>query len=599
MNIEFPIIKGKDIVFEYKNNKEPYRSEIKEKIVLIGDKIQKTFLIIVKRHHENYYKIFNKIEKGRIYSLEIIFYMNGKTSSQNFIEIDNKKIETPEILEKTKRYNLINVNLNNSIQLYNKYADNKINIKNNIHNEAFKEPNLCYNFLYNDKKKIGKIFQIKEDKELDEFNKEEKEIINKVNNFIKSEIFSHNFANDFQDFYDEYSYDIRENKGNKLKDLNDKFIKIPFFLKYYDKNPTNTDFEIVKVLCILNIFIDCDSEEKIDSIISFNNYTENIFTQYKKYLSNKDKIMILLNYLTAIKNIKNGDYNYRFKLFYEMNEDSSYIRSELLYRDIISKLTKDSNLFFLYLQLNSGSEIDYMTGKSFYKIKHISLIELKAHLLTEYFYPYFFVYGGNIETFAWNSNNAQVKNYNLCIFSHRDNLDKKFYVSDTVKLTLLKLYEYGHNKFKGNNSLQFSPRYLYNNNLEYNDNIKLIKKEIRYGNILINDFIGESGKAVELYIFENEKISDNILISHSKDLSKLYNVNLFIQKDFLHLNQIIKELDLKIEENNDKYLFSQQSKKGNFSIPKLEINIKEKRKDNIFYYYDLGINSIDLEGRII
>ena len=278
-----------------------------------------------------------------------------------------------------------------------------------------------------------------------------------------------------------------------------------------------------------------------------------------------------------------------------MKEDSSFIKSELFYRDIISFLTDESNLFFLYLQLNSGSDIDFMTGKNFYKIKHISLIELKTHLLTEYFYPYFFVYGSNYEVFAWHSINSQVKNYNLVIFPHRNDLDKKFYVNDTVKLTLLKLYENCHTKFKENNSLQLYPRYLYKSNFECIDNIKRTKKEIRNGNTVINNCILEAGKAVELYIFGDEKISDSILITKSKDLNELYNVDLFIQKDFTRMNQIIKDMNFKIPEEYDRCSFNQQLNKGNIK----EINIKPERKDKKFYYYDLGINSMDLEGRYL
>ena len=128
MNMEFSISEGKNISFEYKNNEKKFRSEMKEKIVLMNEQIKHTFIIIVKRHHDNYYKIFIDVEKEKIYSLEIIFYKNGLVNNQNYIEIGNKKIMTREIFPKTNRYNLVNINLNNAIKLYNKYANNKIDI---------------------------------------------------------------------------------------------------------------------------------------------------------------------------------------------------------------------------------------------------------------------------------------------------------------------------------------------------------------------------------------------------------------------------------------------------------------------------------------
>ena len=78
-----------------------------------------------------------------------------------------------------------------------------------------------------------------------------------------------------------------------------------------------------------------------------------------------------------------------FKIFYELKEESTYIQSKLLYRKIISILTENSNLFFLYLQLNSGAEIDLVSGRYLYKVKRISLIELQTHLLMDFFFHIF------------------------------------------------------------------------------------------------------------------------------------------------------------------------------------------------------------------
>ena len=172
--------------------------------------------------------------------------------------------------------------------------------------------------MHDDKNKIGKIFQIKEDKKIKEFNEEEIKICNKINELIKTEIFSDNLIDDFQNFYDGYYYykSNKNEKGNNLQDLNENFKEIPFFLKYYDNNPTNNEVEIIKALCFLNIFIDCEPEERIGFIREFNNYIEQLFLEYKKYLSNKDKVMIMLNYLTIVKNNENEVNNYSFKLQY-------------------------------------------------------------------------------------------------------------------------------------------------------------------------------------------------------------------------------------------------------------------------------------------
>ena len=105
-----------------------------------------------------------------------------------------------------------------------------------------------------------------------------------------------------------------------------------------------------------------------------------------------------------------------------------------------SNLTEDSSLFFLYLQLISGSDIDYVDLNHFYKIKHISLIEIKRHLLTEYFYPYFFTFIGRKDIKAWNDDKTQIKNYNVYfkIYGDLKSTNKNYIINNTVKMTIIK-----------------------------------------------------------------------------------------------------------------------------------------------------------------
>ena len=604
-NREDSIEIGKKICFEYTNEQEKYRPEIKEKIALVKDNdIIQNFIIIVKRNHDNYYKIFVDIEKEekRNYALEIVCYEDDSKNIFDSINVYNKDIKCQEKFPKTKRYNIINIDYEESFKLYNKYAKNIIDIKKS--KDIFSEKNLCYTFLYNNNKKIGEIFEIKEDKKNEEFKDNEKKILEQLHKLIKDHLNISDFVKKFKEFYNRYNYKIKSNNGeqedrNTLEDLNEKFIAIYFALKYYDDSPTISDFNDVKALCFLNIYIKNNKSDDFDNLmIEFNSKTERIFNQYRKYLQLKDKIMILLNYLIVINNSKEDTTNYTFKIFYELKEESTYTQSELLYRKIISKLTENSNLFFLYLQLNSGADVDLVSGKYLYKVKHISLIELQTHLLMDFFYPYFFVYEGNVDIWAWNSNSAQIKNYNLIKSKSKFVLDEKFIMKDAVKLTILKLYEYSHIKYKGNNSLQISPRYFYNKNLESIDNIKITDHEIISGDIKINDYLGESDVEIEKYLFGDNRIADLILNSNDKDLSSLFNADLYVQNNFKDLQEIIKQLDFKYDEkqafSNDK-----QQRKERIQIPKLKMRNIEKRKPVVIYYYDLGINSIDYEGNCI
>ena len=84
---------------------------------------------------------------------------------------------------------------------------------------------------------------------------------------------------------------------------------------------------------------------------------------------------MILNNLLA--NEKSDKSNYRFRSFYDLPENSPYIQSELFFRKTVSQLNYNSNLSFLFLQLNSGSGKDYLTNAQHYKIKLIPLIEIK------------------------------------------------------------------------------------------------------------------------------------------------------------------------------------------------------------------------------
>jgi len=595
------IIDENDLLgFEYTNKKFSYKNEITEKIILSSEEKELEFLINVKRHHDNYYNFFINIEKDNTYSLEVVFFYKDIKDSFGNIQVNNTKIMTKEIFPKTIRYNLINISLNTCIQLFDSYSDNKINeLDEAQQKELFSENNLFFNFIYGNKKKIGKIFCVKQEKDIEDFTDDEKKILKEINAIVSDEkIYSSVLKEDFKALRESQNYTDQNGNiiGNYLIDLNEKFKKIPFFLKYYDKVPTNEDIEIIKALAILNIILYFNQEEWARYLKIYIRETKYIFKN-KDYLNNKDKIMILINYLTIVRS--RPDYNdYTFESFYELNEESFFIKSELYYREIISKLTEDSSLFLLYLQLDSGSDIDYITLNHFYKIKHISLTEIQYDLLAENFYPYFFTFHSDKDLMAWNDIRSQIKNYNINvkIFSENDeeSSESNILINNTVKLAFIKFHEYAHTKFKGDYKLGISPRYLLIDNLNYLDNKKIKLDMNQLSNEEIAEFLGESGQALERYIFGDEAIVNNIIYSKGKNLSQLYDSKLFIQKDFNELHKLIEDFkpNFKKEKGNEE---NQQSRLGTGStiyIPKL--NIKKDGKVRIYHYYDLDINSADL-----
>ena len=588
INKEFNIIFNKTISLEYKNDKYPYKSTITEKICLIKEKNKNDYLINIKKHHDNYYyintDIFSKdVNDVNCYSLELIFYFKDIFNTINYIKINDRELLIKEKMDVSQRINIVNINLNNAIKIFNNYSDNKVDEEKPI--EVFQTSNLFYNFIYEKNKKIGKIFMIDIDNDIEDFTEKDKLILREINSLIDSNEKESELKKDFELLEKKYC----EEKKNYLQDLNKKFSKIPFFFKYYVSQPKEEEIEIIKRLCYLNIIINSYFKEWISLINKFKTEINNIFTKYSSYLSNRDKVMIIINLLVIIKNKStSGTNNYSFIHFFDISENSSFIQSELFYRKIISKITYNSSLYFLYLQLNSGSGYDYASSKNIYKIGFYSLTEIKKHLLTEFFYPYFFTYEGNVQLLAWNFNKAQVKNYNIQIYTNQEKLLSTFDVDNTVKLTLLKFHEYAHTKYKDSLSSLLSPRYLYEDNLDIFDNIRFVFKSMN-NNQEINPHSGESENAVEIFIFGSNNILDNILVS-KLNLSELYDPNIFIQKDFKVLRERLKKIGINNNKGNE--IIYQHNKR----IDKKYLNFKINEFDKKIYRdYELGIDSTDLE----
>ena len=198
---------------------------------------------------------------------------------------------------------------------------------------------------------------------------------------------------------------------------------------------------------------------------------------------------------------------------------------------------------------------------------------------------------------AWNDGKTQIKNYNINfkIYSNLESTNKKYIMNNTVKMTLIKFHEYAHTKFKGNYILNISPRYLLKDNLDYLDNQKKINNENqnKYDeNIII--FLGESGQAIEKYIFGDEKIVNAIIYSKGIDLSQLYDPDLFSKKDFNKLNNIIENYKLDIEQKESEEKFQQNRERVNSSISVPKLEIKKCGNVKMYTYSDLNINSTDL-----
>ena len=478
-------INCQSITIDYIDNIYPYKYNVAEKFLLIDENEQKKdFLIVVNKYVENHYNIIiDKIE-DKTYSLEIIFYSKISRCLQEIAKLIKLNIYTKEnYISNMMRINIVNARKEDLVDIYtiNMEEEEKIKIENSFfynYNE-----NLLLNIIFSKEGKIAfrKIFQNIEEKIILHFHEKEINLlkmlyINIIKKYLNADtgisINIENLKNEFNLFDKQHGYSLEINKKTNeeiiysdLRLINAKFYNIPFYIRNYGKDDISfEDLKITEYLCYLNLLLSSD-DNFLDRIQHLNEEKNKIFNKYS-YLTNKDKILILLNLL---ENEKKDKPNYAFRSFYDLNEKCPYIQSELFFRKTISNLSYNSSLSFFYLQLNSGSGEDLLTKEKYYKIRMIPLIEIKYHLLKEFFYPYFFTYDSNDNKLALTNVDTQILSFNESNkigYSKPKKLGEVSNENNMIKLAFLKFHEYAHIKFKGNYSFKLDPRYLLDDNLQ-------------------------------------------------------------------------------------------------------------------------------------
>ena len=342
---EFKITNNQEVSFEYEDILYPYKYTINEEIILISKNNEtKKFLISINKHLDNHYNIIINKMVDKAFSLEIIYYSTNKEFFPEYLQIENvvKFSYEKNNLKYMRRYNIVNISLND---IYNIYCDEmEENEKSKKKDEIFsiENENLLFNLiLFKDRKtkkktQLRRIFVNHKEKVIEEFTEEQFKLLNEFyNKIIKKHLNNNNYLNvekyesllnDFDQFEKSSRYTYTDNISNKnkninnyLKTINSKFCETAFYILYYNKK----DIEIkqlllVEYLCYLNIILK-SHKASLKIINSFIRYKNDIFKKNNS-LSNKDKAMILLCILTVV--IENKKDNYTLKYLYNLSEKS-------------------------------------------------------------------------------------------------------------------------------------------------------------------------------------------------------------------------------------------------------------------------------------
>ena len=523
---------NKPLIIKY-NYKNLIKSDIIDKIILSKDSISKSFLIGVNLRQENYYQTFIDISKENTNATEIVYYSKNNDAPNN-LKAGSVNIKNYEknFIPRVKRFCVINIDVKNIIFMLNFYTSNSIN-----KNEIFQN-DLFINLINDNKKVIGRIFKQTEEKGTKNFSQPELDFLKEFQKeILKEELFP--FVKNFNKFTspsNEYKIirryqNLMEAGFNKLNknNIRKKMYNTCYFVKYFDKEPTNEEINIIELVILLH-FIDDYSITKAYNYIIEKNKIFNGFFEF----SHKEKLFILLTiYLNVEKNLKS-----KFHKLYDLSSQSSFLQSEILYKNIIMNLTYDSSLYFLYLQLNSNCDIDMISSNSWFKIKKIPLIDIQTHLLSE-LSPYFFTFNSKSPK-AFTNPQTLLKNYNEnpdVGYIYYNNLVDSVMINNTMKIFFIKFHEESHCKLKGGFIMKNSARFLLNYDLKVIDShYDTIKKDIAKDESNLGETIGEGGYAAEIYIFDSYQIINQILLS-KENLEELSDIKLYTGTNFSDLKK--------------------------------------------------------------
>ena len=190
---EFKITNNQEVSFEYEDILYPYKYTINEEIILISKNNEtKKFLISINKHLDNHYNIIINKMVDKAFSLEIIYYSTNKEFFPEYLQIENvvKFSYEKNNLKYMRRYNIVNISLND---IYNIYCDEmEENEKSKKKDEIFsiENENLLFNLiLFKDRKtkkktQLRRIFVNHKEKVIEEFTEEQFKLLNEFYNKI-------------------------------------------------------------------------------------------------------------------------------------------------------------------------------------------------------------------------------------------------------------------------------------------------------------------------------------------------------------------------------------------------------------------------------
>ena len=352
-----------DVIFKFKHN------EITHQITIYKN-INNHFLIEGDKIHNNSLQFIFQKEKELTNELCFIEYKNKKYfPKNNFPKVKNRKL-----------ISFVNIDMNN--------------IKFENEDILYKNGNFLFNIILNDDKQREIIAQYefikKYNEKENEYNK--KEAINKIKtlfNNIKQNFFDDNDLKDRILFLKKTEFFFEKDKMvNFNKNIRKRGYEIykEIYKNYLNKYISNLDEDdIILYNLISELLLICINQSNLRLPIFFRQYFNakmkfnNFINTIPNYINDSIKAKLKLTVSKTIFNYINitNDLDYEFNYIDIEKEDSIYYDARKKCIDFINCLNEDSELFFLFLSLNSGISKNYLLKSNYESVK-ISMISYEV-----------------------------------------------------------------------------------------------------------------------------------------------------------------------------------------------------------------------------
>ena len=271
----------------------------------------------------------------------------------------------------------------------------------------------------------------------------------------------------------------------------------------------------------------------------------------KKNYSFIDLMKIAISFIVFSTNNKD---NISLQFSDELEEDSPYKKGFKFFKDIIHDLNEDSDLTFMYLQINSGCGLELINEKKCYKLSMISVEDIKFHIINN-IPKYFYIFNSNSDEYIVTDARTQIM-----IFNEKKILDKTSInkINNSImNITIGMFHESGHSKFHMNNDVggDRSPIRCVNKNFDFTEKFHWNSKER-----------GESGKFIDFFLYNSNNDTTSIDLMDSLRSNELMKKSYFVG-NLKQLNEKASEIvGNKISNNNqNKNIKKEENKAGDIS----------------------------------